>query len=130
MFGCAQFVGPNSRRLRSAWHVVAIMRRRGRVHGRRLKVRVRRPWLVVELERGRDEQAATRGAHSSQRSNNARIRASPRGALRAGSRTLGRKSARSARPVCARRYKITSARKSLTLVCVGPVTSMSPIASK
>ena len=68
--------------------------------------------------------------HSSQRSNNARIRASPRGALRAGSRTSGRKSARSARPVCARRYKITSARKSLTLVCVGPVTSRSPIASK
>ena len=56
----APFVGPNGRRLRSAWHPVAIMRRRGRVHGRRLKLRVRRPWLVVELERGRDEQAATR----------------------------------------------------------------------
>ena len=56
----APFVGPNGRRLRSAWHVVAIMRRRGRVHGRRLKLRVRRPWLVVDLERGRDEQAATR----------------------------------------------------------------------
>ena len=36
------FVGPNSRRLRSAWHVVAIMRRRRRVHGWRLKLRVRR----------------------------------------------------------------------------------------
>ena len=46
--------------LASAWHVVAIMRRRGRVHGRPLKLRVRRPWLVVDLERGRDEQAATR----------------------------------------------------------------------
>ena len=56
----APFVGPNGRRLRSAWHVVAIMRRRGRVHGRCLKLRVRRPWLVVDLERGRDEQATTR----------------------------------------------------------------------
>ena len=46
--------------LASAWHVVAIMRRRGRVHGRPLKLRVRRPWLVVDLERGRDEQATTR----------------------------------------------------------------------
>lgn len=51
-------------------------------------------------------------------------------ALRAGPRPSGRKSAGSARPVCARRYKITSARKSLTLVCVGPVTNRSPIASK
>ena len=34
----APFVGPNGRRLRSAWHVVAIMRRRGRAHGRCLKL--------------------------------------------------------------------------------------------
>jgi hypothetical protein len=77
---------------------------------------------------GGPDQPPAEEPSSSQRSNNARIRASPLGALRAGSRTSGRKSARTARPVCVRRYKITSARKSLTLVCVGPVTSRSPIA--
>ena len=73
----------------------------GARHDRCLKLRVQRSWLVVELQRGRDGQAATRrGAHCSQRSNNARIRALPRGALRAGSRTSGRKSARRAPRLC------------------------------
>ena len=38
----APFVGPNGRRLRTVWHVEAIVRRRRRVHDRRLKLRVRR----------------------------------------------------------------------------------------
>ena len=117
--------------LASAWHVVAIMRRRGRVHGGVSSFGCGGPgWSSSSNADATSRQPPAEEPHSSQRSNNARIRASPRGALRAGSRTSGRKSARTARPVCARRYKITSARKSLTLVCVGPVTSRSPIASK
>ena len=127
----APFVGPNGRGLRSAWHVVAIMRRRGAFMAGLSSFGCGGPgWSSISNADATSRQPPAEEPHSSQRSNNARIRASPRGALRAGSRTSGRKSARSARPVCARRYKITSARKSLTLVCVGPVTSRSPIASK
>ena len=89
----APFVGPNGRRLRSAWHPVAIMRRRGRVHGRRLKLRGAAA-LAGSSSSNADatsRQPPAEEPHSSQRSNNARIRASPRGALRAGSRTSGRK---------------------------------------
>ena len=75
------------------------------------------PGWSSTVERGRNEQAATRRGALFQPALEQRPDPglTARG-LEGGVAHFGSKSARSARPVCARRYKITSARKSLTLV--------------